>query len=158
MQRNWQHPKNTGGGRLGDAARSFACFEHGALFHRSAGEVFSAPPRCSPESRRPTSRSPVGGRNSDAQRSRHLVVNQVRQGQVSESLPGWLFLKDPMRRLAVCVCVSTPGQRVFHHHLSQAGGQRPTSKRWLTKLCLSVDAQSDQLCVPATNFCTSCPI
>ena len=22
----------------------------------------------------------------------------------------------------LCVCVSTPGQRVFHHHLSQAGG------------------------------------
>ena len=32
-----------------------------------------------------------------------------------------------------------------------AGGQRPSSKRCLTKLCLKVEAQSDQLCVPATG-------
>ena len=29
----------------------------------------------------------------------------------------------------VCVCVSTPGQRVFHHHLSQAGGLSTPQKR-----------------------------
>ena len=39
-------------------------------------------------------------------------------------------------------------QHVFREH---AGEQRPSSKRRVTKLCLKVEAQSDQLCVPATG-------
>ena len=48
----------------------------------------------------------------------------------------------------VCVCVEHLFAKVTCT-CTLAGGQRPSSKRFLTKLCLKVDAQSDQLCVPA---------
>ena len=44
------------------------------------------------------------------------------------------------------MCVATPELHegeLLHH----AGGQWPSSKRCLTKLCLRVETQSDQLCV-----------
>ena len=64
----------------------------------------------------------------------------------------------------VCVCVSHPGQRVFHHLFSttcspQAGGQRPTSKRWLTKLCLLGGCGQRRLTVYLLrNCCPRCPL
>ena len=63
---------------------------------------------------------------------------------------GWGGVVVPWFSLVACVCLC-----VCVNHLSAkvslvtyAGGQRPSSKRCLTKLCLKVDAQSD-LRVPA---------
>ena len=62
---------------------------------------------------------------------------------------------------AVCVCVWNiwtdvkllPSVFVIHSFYSHlAGGMRPSCKRMPTKLCMMVEAESDQLCVPAFSI------
>ena len=58
--------------------------------------------------------------------------------------------KETSRPSVRGVCVRN--YRIPCHHLVpvlEAGGQRPSSKRWPTKLCLMVDARIDHPCVPA---------
>ena len=53
------------------------------------------------------------------------------------------------------LCVSTPGQRVFHHHLSQAGGRSAIASLLPTKtLAIGSETRPDQSGVPAFNTMT----